>query len=268
MINPQPTYVRTRAALNAVTFLLTIGINSLANILPLNGRTTGEISDSFPVFFVPAAYVFLIWFIIYALLAVFTVWQLLPSQLRRPEIRALDLPFAVANIANAGWIVFWHYGYVWTSLATICVLLLALIALYRRSRGKPSDNLDHSLRQNIWSVYLGWVSVATIANASVALSVAGWQGAPWSGASWCVIMMGVATALALLMLYRERDAIFAMIILWAIIGIGFHFSQNHLIGAGALIFGSCIAAYITIQYGQRQWPDKPLYTTSIASPKE
>jgi len=47
-----------RQAVNVVAALMTIAINGLANALPLNGQTTGEISDRFRVYFVPAGYVF------------------------------------------------------------------------------------------------------------------------------------------------------------------------------------------------------------------
>jgi len=50
---------------------------ALANALPLNGQTTGEISDRFQVYFVPAGYVFAIWFVIYLGLIAFAVYQAL-----------------------------------------------------------------------------------------------------------------------------------------------------------------------------------------------
>ncbi len=67
-----------------VVILATITINILANALPINGMNTGQVSDSFSVYFVPAGYVFSIWGIIYIGLIAYAIYQALPGTEEQP----------------------------------------------------------------------------------------------------------------------------------------------------------------------------------------
>ena len=69
----------TRQILIILSIALTLVVNVLANALPINGLNTGQISDSFDVYFVPAGYVFAIWGLIYIGLGAFAVFQALPA---------------------------------------------------------------------------------------------------------------------------------------------------------------------------------------------
>ncbi|MGC8827818.1 MAG: tryptophan-rich sensory protein, partial [Anaerolineae bacterium] len=98
-----------RQWLVAAAVLVTIIVNALANILPLNGITTGEISDQFQVYFVPAGYVFSIWGLIYLGLVAFAIYQVLPAQRSNPRLRSMSWPFLVSCAANIAWLFLWHY---------------------------------------------------------------------------------------------------------------------------------------------------------------
>jgi len=81
-------------------------VNSLANILPINGITTGALSDAIPIYFVPAGYVFSIWGLIYAGLVVYMISMFTNFT---KEDRAI-YPWVIASsLANAAWIFLWHY---------------------------------------------------------------------------------------------------------------------------------------------------------------
>jgi hypothetical protein len=201
-----------------------IVMNALASILPLNGRTTGEISDSFNLVFVPAGYVFSIWGLIYLAALGFAVFQALPSQQSNPRVAATGWWFALSCAANGLWIVFWHYGLYPLTLVAMLTLLVSLIAIYIRvnpaSAGQTAvDAPTRWLVQAPFSLYLGWVSVATIANVSSLLVSLGWNGGGLSPATWAVIMIGVAAVLSLAMSFRQRDTIFTGVLVWALIGI-------------------------------------------------
>ena len=60
---------------NTITFILMVTVNALANLLPLNGLTTGEVSDSYPNLFAPAALTFSIWGVIYTGLTACILYQ-------------------------------------------------------------------------------------------------------------------------------------------------------------------------------------------------
>jgi hypothetical protein len=207
---------------NPLALIGAVVMNALASILPLNGRTTGEISDSFNLVFVPAGYVFSIWGPIYLAALGFAIFQALPSQQSNPRVAATGWWFAVSCAANGVWIVFWHYGLYPLTLVAMLTLLASLIVIYLRVNpcgAAPADAPTRWLVQAPFSLYLGWVSVATIANVSSLLVSLGWNGGGLSPVTWAVIMIAVAAALSLVMSFRQRDAIFTGVLVWALIGI-------------------------------------------------
>jgi hypothetical protein len=209
-----------------VTAVATIAVNGLANALPIAGRTTGEISDAFPVLVTPAGYVFAIWGVIYLGLAGYAVWQSLPAQASNPRVRAVAPAVVVGNLANAAWILFWHYLSFPASLAVMLVLLAALIATYlglrapAGRRGTPGPSRGERLwARGTFSVYLGWITVATVANVSVVLYDAGWGGGFLPGSVWAAIVLLVAVGLGVRMLARYGDLAYAAVLVWAFVGI-------------------------------------------------
>jgi benzodiazapine receptor len=209
---------------NPLTLAGAIVMNALASLLPLNGRTTGEISDSFNLVFVPAGYVFSIWGLIYLAAIGFAVFQALPAQQSNPRVAATGWWFALSCVANGLWIVFWHYSLYPLTLVAMLTLLASLIAIYIRinlsSAGQRAvDAPTRWLVQAPFSLYLGWVSVATIANVSSLLVWLGWDGGGLSPVTWAVIMIGVSAVLSLAMSFRQRDAIFTGVLVWALVGI-------------------------------------------------
>ena len=209
-----------------VTTLATIAINGLANALPIAGRTTGEISDAFPVLVTPAGYVFAIWGVIYLGLAGYAVWQSLPAQAANPRVRAVAPAVVVGNLANAAWIVFWHNLSFPASLVVMLVLLAALIATYlglrapAGRRGVPAPSRGERLwARGTFSVYLGWITVATVANVSIVLYDAGWGGGFLPGSVWAAIVLLVAVGLGVRMLARYGDLAYVAVLVWAFVGI-------------------------------------------------
>ncbi|HEX5942236.1 MAG TPA: tryptophan-rich sensory protein, partial [Anaerolineales bacterium] len=121
-----------RQIANLLSVILALTVNILASTLPLNGQNTGEISDRFQVYFVPAGYVFSIWGIIYLGWIVFTAFQLQRSQKESPRLRRLGYLFALSNLANAAWLFCWHYNLFGWSVLVMLTLLGLLIASYLR----------------------------------------------------------------------------------------------------------------------------------------
>jgi hypothetical protein len=169
---------QTRQILMLVAVLATIAVNGLANALPINGLTTGEISDSFDTLFVPAGYVFSIWGLIYLGLLAYAVYQALPSQRGNSRLQSIAVPFLVASVANMTWIFLWHYQVFTLTLVAMVTLLLSLIAIYCRLRtdGASINSGERWFVGLPFSIYLGWISVATIANTQDVLYSLGWKG--------------------------------------------------------------------------------------------
>lgn len=238
---------RARPWLVLAAVLATLVINGLANALPLNGVTTGEISDSFDSLFVPAGYVFSIWGLIYLGLVVFAVYQALPAQRNNPRLREIFAPFMIASAANIAWIFLWHYQqFLWTLVAMV-TLLASLIVIYSRlQRGRRNAS-----RAELWfahlpfSVYLGWISVATIANAADVISLTRWTGFGLSDVFWTVAMLITGLALVVLTVWRHRDAAFALVFLWAYIGIGVA-QQGSAVVAIAAFIGAILLALLAV----------------------
>lgn len=205
-----------RFVVYAGAYVMMVLVNAIAEWLPLNGQTTGEISRKVNVLFTPAGYVFSIWGFIYVLLAIWILRQFPSSRRDLPIYRQAFVPFVVSCIFNALWIVVWHYEYFLFSVVVMLSLLFTLIWLYKVvKRTNPSFFYLFP-----FSVYFGWISVATIANISFVLKYNGWNGFGLSDAFWAIAMLLVATALALLFMRRQRDYVYPLVFVWAFVGIG------------------------------------------------
>jgi hypothetical protein len=201
--------------------LLTITVNGLANALPLNGQETGEISDRFDIYFVPAGYVFSIWGLIYLGLIAFSIYQALPAQKDNPLLNKIYPAYWVGNLANVVWIFLWHYEFFPLTLVAMITLLVCLIYIYVQISKKGAE-LDRNQKWFVRlpiSIYLGWISVATIANVTQILFYLNWSGWGISAAIWAVIMLSIASMLGLLMLWREYDIPYVLVLVWAFVGI-------------------------------------------------
>ena len=205
-----------------IVTLVTITINGLANALPLNGQNTGEISDRFKVLFVPAGYVFSIWGVIYLGLIAYAIFQALPAQRDNQRLHSAGWWFVLAGIANSAWIFLWHYNLFPLSLLAMLTLLVSLIAIYLKlGIGRVSVSAGERWATFIpISIYLGWISVATIANVTDVLYDLGWTGGGIDAQIWVVLLLGVALVIGALMAARHADAAYLLVFVWAFTGIG------------------------------------------------
>jgi hypothetical protein len=220
---------------NLLTVLIGLAVNILASTLPLNGQNTGEISDRFQVFFVPAGYVFSIWGLIYIGWIAFTIFQLQPSQKDNARLRRLGYLFAISNLFNAAWLFCWHYSLFGLSVLVMLGLLGLLIASYLRldvNRIRVS-RIEYWSVDVLFSVYLGWITVATVANITDWLYYIGWDGFGIAAEAWAVIMLVVASLLGLAMALTRRDAGYLSVLVWAFAGIAVKQSAAPVVAVSA-----------------------------------
>ena len=198
--------------LNLLFFAAMIVMNYLANALPLNGKTTGKLSDSFPNLFVPAGITFSIWGIIYLLLLAWCIIQFRASN----QVIALKIGwvFGISCILNALWIVSWHYGRLPLSLIVMAGMLLSLIYI-----NVVIKNLPLGLIKASFGVYLGWICIATIANAVTLLVHYNWQGFGLSEETWTIIMISAGALITIVSILDLKNPFIGLAVIWAFSGI-------------------------------------------------
>lgn len=221
----------------------TIVVNGLANALPINGQQTGEVSDQFPIYFVPAGYVFSIWGVIYLGLLAYMIYQALPTQRENGRLRSIGGLFAVASLANIAWIFLWHYERFPLTLVVMLILLGSLLGIYLRlgaGRTRATTAFTWAVRVP-FSIYLGWITVATIANASQLLYVLNWNGWGIAPITWTVIMLVAAVIVAALMAVTRRDPAYLAVLVWAFIGIALKHSATPTVSVSAWVATGLVA---------------------------
>ena len=244
--------------------LATVTVNGLANALPINGQNTGQISDRFDVLFVPAGYVFAIWGLIYLGLIVYTIFQALPAQKENPRLRAIGWIYVIASIANSVWIFLWHYEYLSLTVVVMLVLLASLLVIYQRL----GINRTQVRRGERWavqvpfSIYLGWITVATIANVTDLLWSLGWNGFGLSAEAWFLIMLGAVIIIAGLMAFTRGDVAYLLVLVWALAGIAVKHSNLQTLAIAAAITAGIVVVLIIVGVVRRG--SRP--PTALASP--
>lgn len=230
------------------SFGMTLTINALANILPINGVTTGDLSDSIPNFFVPAAYVFSIWAVIYFLVGAFVVYQALPAQKNNSLLKKIAPWFILSNIANSTWIVLWHYQLVAWSLVAMLVILAALIAIYwQLGTGRYAVQREEWFFMRLpFSVYLGWITVATVANVTSLLVVSDWDAFGVAEPVWSAIMIVVAAAVGSLMAIRHKDYAYVAVLVWAFTGIAVKFPDVLPVAITAIVMAVTVVLMLFV----------------------
>ena len=210
--------------LNLFGFLGMVTVNYLANALPINNLDTGQLSDKYPNLFVPAGFTFSIWGVIYLLLAVFIFFSLKQALTGRevfPAFKRLGILFFLTCLANAGWIFAWHYEKLILSLLVMLTLLILLIIIYQRLDSRPYDEIrrDKFPAKLPFSIYLGWISVATVANTTAVLVGFNWNRFGLSEQFWTVLLLAVVVILTIIFIFKKKDYLYALTIIWALLGI-------------------------------------------------
>jgi hypothetical protein len=237
-----------RQVVNVLAVLATIAINGLANALPLNGLTTGEISDRFKVYFVPAGYVFSIWGLIYLALIGFAIYQALPAQRENPHLRRIGYLFALSSVANVVWLFLWHYEVFPLTLVAMLALLALLIVIYLRL-GIGSTRVSAAATWLVhvpFSIYLGWITVATIANVTSLLDYLNWSGWGISPEAWAVIMLVVGAGVASAVSLTRGDIAYNLVILWAFAGIAVKHAATPVVASAAWAMTAVVAVMLVV----------------------
>jgi hypothetical protein len=213
-----------------LTWLLFVGViamNALANILPINGYNTGQISAFYPNAFVPAGFTFSIWGVIYLLLFSYTIgytyYTLKQEQFPKvfAFIERINNYFLLTCVFNMSWILAWHYLQIELSVVIMLLFLITLIQLFLTSTTMAAvlTSTQKFILQTPFIVYLGWISVATIANITALLVAYKWTALSIAPVYWSAAMILIAIILAVFMLIKFKVIAFALVVAWALWGI-------------------------------------------------
>jgi len=243
---------------NVVAFALTVLVNGLAGgTTILGGKLTAEISDANPTLITPEGYVFSIWGVIYILLGVFVVFQVLPSQRGKAYQERIGWLFVLSSLLNIIWLFLWQFEYLSLSVVLMFLLLATLIAIYLRLNiGKSAVTLREKLTVHVpFSVYLGWITIASIANVSVTLVSAGWDGFGISQETWAALIIIIALLITLLVMTTRKDVAYGLVIIWALVGIAVKQRDNSnivMIAETSAIITAIVAAASILLTGLRR----------------
>ena len=226
--------------INLLFFAGMIVMNYLANALPLNGKTTGQISDNLPNLFTPAGLTFSVWGVIYLLLAIFCILQF-TSHAKEITINAGWI-FALSCVFNAAWILAWHYEKLPLSLLIMVGLLISLILLNMQIKDLP-----HGVVKATFGIYLGWICIATIANVTALLVSIDWNGFGISPVIWTIIMIAAGTLIVSLTLLRLNNPYIGIVVVWAFLGIIIKRQADYRIIAFVALLAILVVGFFTFK---------------------
>lgn len=207
-----------------VSFLIMVTVNTLANILPIAGQTTAEVSDSYSNLFAPAGMTFSIWGLIYLLLAFYVLYQLgLFRKDTTPATAALlnhiGIYFTLSSIANALWVFAWHNKFIPVSMLYIIIILICLIMIYSIINSSKLTLTESICVRLPFSIYHGWITVATFANATVLLVYLNWNGFSIPEPVWTVFMLIIGALIGLTITLKNKDMAYGIVFIWAYAGV-------------------------------------------------
>ncbi len=231
----------------AIAFVAMVIVNYLAQMLPINSVTPGQVSDSMPNLFAPAGLTFSIWGLIYLALAAFSIYQF-GFRRKNAEPIALDKVrkvFVISSLANIAWIFSWHYGSIPLSVGLMLVLLVSLIVIHFTLDGMQLSRTEKVFYRVPFSLYFGWITVATVANVTALLVRIGWDRFGWSEQGWMIVILLVAMAIGTATMVTRKDVAYGLVLIWAYTGILIkHVSPATFSGAYPAVIGTVIACLV------------------------
>jgi len=203
-----------------LSLMVVIAVNAAANIVPINGMRTGEISALYPTGFTPAGWVFRIWSLIYIGLLVYAFTALFGTRPLRMRAATIAPLFLLNAAANVGWIFAWHYQHIGLSLILTGIILASLIAITMMLRRSPRPGWSgRVLIDAPFSLYFGWATTAALANlANWFYDLQFWP-LGLSMDEWALVTVVIATAVYIWMTTVTRDLVYGAVFLWVAAGI-------------------------------------------------
>lgn len=232
---------------NGVALVSTIVMNYLSNTGVFNGQTMKTVSDAYFNYFTPAGYAFSIWGLIYLALFAFVFYSgrtLFNSKTQEPILEKIGWWFAISCVANSVWVVAWLYLY--PALAAF-IMLIILFSLLRIIFIIQPEMVKSSFKRKLlilfpFSLYVGWISVALIANVAAWLTKINWNGWGISAEYWTIILIVIAGLVNVLVHFKLNLKAFVAVGIWALIAIAVSNLKNN--GPDSIIYACYVVASI------------------------
>lgn len=220
---------------SVLVIIATVGmivVNYFAATGVLGGIETGAVSDKYPTFITPAGYAFAIWSLIYAGCVAFSIYQILPSQLER--FRSVRRAYILSCVANSAWLYFWSQEMMVVCLGVILILLATLVFINIKLQ-KTETTGEYWLAKFPLGIYFGWVTVATILNATIALVFLGVRVSDSNSILIGAVLLLITAALGVFVRIKLTNYFYPLAIAWALTAIAVKQSGKTLIVAAAAV---------------------------------
>ena len=230
-------FVIIRQISTLIAIVTAFGMNVWANIDPPNGLTIGAISQNIfkDVLITPASYAFAIWGLIYLGLISFAIYQALPGQKTDPLLNKIGYKLVLSSVAQIIWVFcFLYRQYAASMIAMLCILLPLIGAYWSLPFKTRISRLQRWLVRTPISIYLAWISVATIVNGAIVLESWQWNGWGINPAVWTVIMLLIAGLITHFVTLPRFDFAYSAVFVWATIAIAIKNADNLFIAGTAI----------------------------------
>ncbi len=209
--------------MNSIVLVITLFINYWTNTGAYNGKKIGEISDQYSNLFTPAGYAFSIWGFIYLFLIAFVgyQWYVWRKEPQNEVLEKTGIWFAVANLANAFWVMVFLNDQIGLSVVIMLILLVSLIVLVLRLDMERWDAPIRIIAFVWWPIswYIGWIILASVTNISAWLVSIGRDGSPLSQQTWTIILIAMATLIYVILIVKRNMREASLIGIWGLIAI-------------------------------------------------
>lgn len=234
---------RTKQILVIIATVGMIFLNYLAATGILGGVDTGAVSDKYATNITPAGYAFAIWSLIYIGMIAFSIYQALPSNAE--NFKGLRLIYIISCVANGLWLYVWSQEALVVCLGIILVLLACLAAINGKLK-ITETNADYWLVKVPFGIYFGWVTAATILNATIALVYLGVKTSETTAQILGAILIFTAAAFGVLIRFKLKNYFYPLAIAWALTAIAVKQSgQTIIVASCAFAVIICLVAAIS-----------------------
>ncbi|MFT3705095.1 MAG: hypothetical protein QM802_22200 [Agriterribacter sp.] len=258
------------SVLNLLALIIQITLSYGTQLHWLSAKDVGQVSDQYHSLFTPSGITFAIWGIIYLALLISCIYHMVMAFRHNQQVSAnKDIEkiggwFILNNLGAAAWLLVWTNEMIGFSLVLIFFQLLTLIVIHANvGIYHPARSwADAVFTQFPLSIYIAWISIASIANTAIYLVSINWTAFGISAIMWTVIMIAVAVLLTMLMVTARRNAFYGLVVMWALYGIFIKLrdedAQQYTMIINAALAGIGITGIVTLMQfiSNAKWSSK------------
>lgn len=230
-------------------------MNGLSNARVFGPLTNGDVSNKYMTLVTPAGDAFSIWGLIFLGLLGFAVYQALPSQRHNPRFRTAGPWYIINAIGNAIWSPIFNQEWIGGALVVILIMFASLFMVMEHLRINPRTDMammrpvkvgETWLARVPFSIYFGWLTVATILNIALWFRANEFDLSGVSEPIWAVGVLVIGLLAGAVLFNRYRSAAYMLVFTWAYAAIAVNQANVPTVKGVAIagaIFAALLAAY-------------------------